>query len=464
MKKKKTGLRSSVWGFILAACGKSSHQRADAGAPSASEGQSPESVGKSTGQTVLSKTSDAKAEETPPRQSQPTDDRSKKTEPETTLSGADNPLVTPASIVPPPEIAEEVEEPPPVPPLEIVEKEEPPPDPPTPQERPPLPDTTPAGRHAFRFTPDDIPDGLEPTGLTRHLIGGKAWIMPYEGPLELTWAIQDHQTQYVPTIQRAFDIFEAAANIKFIRIDSANFNDAHLKFDYGNVSSGTSALPLDRGVEVSFKHTHGINLHLHEIGHALGLAHPFDERNKWPGDDDYYRSPLTVMSYNREDLPNARLGDADIEALQFLYGAPSTNWQSPERFFDYSQSQKAYSPSEGPSLGGRLASEVISIEENIYPSVAIFDVQAYDSYREAIRFELIDGDRDNHFFRIDEDGLIYFKQSPDYENPEDTSGGAKFSYNNAYEVTARFYFEFNSREYYDAFSLLFKVSDIAEVI
>jgi hypothetical protein len=65
---------------------------------------------------------------------------------------------------------------------------------------------------------------------------------------------------------------------------------------------------------------------LHEIGHALGLKHPFHTSNHnsrlLDADKDHIRH--TVMSYTGRDeidrLPT--LGPLDVEAIQALYGAP----------------------------------------------------------------------------------------------------------------------------------------------
>ena len=61
--------------------------------------------------------------------------------------------------------------------------------------------------------------------------------------------------------------------------------------------------------------------YVHEIGHALGLAHPFatDGHGGFNVVDNRHQdSDQTIMSYG--GWTNQGLQPTDIEALQFLYG------------------------------------------------------------------------------------------------------------------------------------------------
>ncbi|WP_193181815.1 matrixin family metalloprotease [Nisaea sediminum] len=64
---------------------------------------------------------------------------------------------------------------------------------------------------------------------------------------------------------------------------------------------------------------------LHEIGHAIGLKHPFEVPTLTVSLDD---SDHTVMSYNSDTDPNGNyvstLGWIDIRAAQYLYGTPGS--------------------------------------------------------------------------------------------------------------------------------------------
>ena len=77
--------------------------------------------------------------------------------------------------------------------------------------------------------------------------------------------------------------------------------------EFGNVAAPRS---LNVG-------TAGFEVLLHEIGHALGLKHPF-EPPVLPNAEN--NNANTVMSYTRPGGPATQLAPFDIAALQFLYG------------------------------------------------------------------------------------------------------------------------------------------------
>jgi hypothetical protein len=151
--------------------------------------------------------------------------------------------------------------------------------------------------------------------------------------------------------------YEAAANLKFIEVAHKEDHNPHLKFEFLPVDSSSGFARIfdrDNLGEVAINlTTHAIqtrrdDIILHEVGHALMLAHPFDGRAAkhkpyvpddridsikdsttfWPSDEAYRLSLLSIMSYY-SPRPT-ELQTADIEALQFLYGAPGTDFSGVE--------------------------------------------------------------------------------------------------------------------------------------
>jgi serralysin len=86
----------------------------------------------------------------------------------------------------------------------------------------------------------------------------------------------------------------------------------------------TDHIVLDRDYSNPTQGTWGWSTLLHEMGHALGLKHPFEGAYTLPADHDH--TSETVMSYN-DDKTMISYGWIDLNALSYLYGGDGLRGQ-----------------------------------------------------------------------------------------------------------------------------------------
>lgn len=132
--------------------------------------------------------------------------------------------------------------------------------------------------------------------------------------------------------RQALQAWESVSGVRFIEVpDTARGNGIDIRFQLSAMDedyAGNAFLPQNGNVRISIGYyaddpmvpgTYPYAVLLHEIGHALGLKHPFETFPVLP--DELNNFDTTVMAYPRPNIATpTTLRAADIEAIQYLYG------------------------------------------------------------------------------------------------------------------------------------------------
>ena len=187
--------------------------------------------------------------------------------------------------------------------------------------------------------------------------GGTNFISNYNTPTPGTNSIEALSEQEENSVKQALSEFEEIANIKFIEVNETGDIVGTLRFGATNAPNGDAAawatpptispvggdIWLSSGLDAyNSNYTqgsgYGFATLLHEIGHALGLKHPFEDPKIATNLDN---TKYTLMSYTSDTLAstgNTSSADDgtnyiisstpmiyDIAAVQHLYGAAENN-------------------------------------------------------------------------------------------------------------------------------------------
>lgn len=113
------------------------------------------------------------------------------------------------------------------------------------------------------------------------------------------------------------EVPEGQGDMKFVKLQVQLIDETAAGF--ATFPNGTyDGAPQASDVYCDIEAADWLQLYLHEIGHALGLKHPFEGDIQLDKSVDNYTA--TVMSYTADNDGKDQLGYLDYDAIRYLYG------------------------------------------------------------------------------------------------------------------------------------------------
>ena len=170
--------------------------------------------------------------------------------------------------------------------------------------------------------------------------------LPLGRAIEITYSFSGYSTAQVSAVTSMLAEVSTLVGVNFRQVD----NGALLVYGYksdgptladGSTGSGSMQLKTDGTGAIAWLNPkvaemqnldsgYGRQVALHETAHALGLKHPGEYSGNDSGPylpDELATANHTIMAYNGGSTEH--LGDFDILALQYLYGAAGPATQAP---------------------------------------------------------------------------------------------------------------------------------------
>lgn len=181
-------------------------------------------------------------------------------------------------------------------------------------------------------------------------------------------SVQSFNTTQRAQFRKATKVIEQNAGVVFVEVASSTAAMVNIYGVSGSGLGGWSNISqsfstrtssgeyvIDTGAGGDLTSNDWFEILLHELGHSVGLQHPFEGNIQLAAVLD--RSATTVMSYNDSPGANTTLGSLDKEALQYLYGdsISTAGWE----FQAYSQGVRIKGGESADVIYGALGKNVI---------------------------------------------------------------------------------------------------------